>query len=430
MYDIIIVGARVAGSPAAMLLARKGYKVLVVDRATFPSDTLSTHQIQVSGGVRLKRWGLLDAVRATNCPPAHQVTFDLGAFALHGAFPALEGVDAVYSPRRTMLDKILVDAARDAGAEVREGFGVEEILIDDGRVSGIRGKAKGSTSVTEKAQIVVGADGLRSIAARAVQPPTYHATPPLTCAYYTYYGGVPLEGGELYSRDHRAIGAFPTNDGLTMIYTAWPVAEFHQYRADIEANFLKTLDLAPSLAERVRQGKRAERFMGTADLPNFYRKPYGRGWALAGDAGYHKDPITGWGISDAFRDAELLAEAIDAGFSGREPLDEALAGYEEQRNAASKPMYDLTTQLASFAPPAPEQRQLFAALRRNQAATDQFFGVLTGVVPVQEFFAPDNLLRILGIGGMAKIALHKLWTALRPAALHESLPQDVQTIQQ
>jgi len=180
----------------------------------------------------------------------------------------------------------------------------------------------------------------------------------------------------------------------------------------------------------VSQGKRAERFMGTADLPNFYRKPYGHGWALVGDAGYQKDPITAWGISDAFRDAELLAEAIDAGFSGRKPLDEALAGYEEQRNAASKPMYDLTTQLASFAPPAPEQRQLFAALRRNQAATDQFFGVLTGVVPMQEFFAPDNLLRILGLGGMAKIMMQKLWTAIRPAARHESLPQDVQTIQQ
>jgi 2-polyprenyl-6-methoxyphenol hydroxylase-like FAD-dependent oxidoreductase len=219
----------------------------------------------------------------------------------------------------------------------------------------------------------------------------------------------------LYSRDRRAIGAWPTNDGLTLIYTAWPIGEFHQYRADIEGNFLKTLALAPSLAERVQQGRRAERFMGTADLPNFFRKPYGPGWALVGDAGYHKDPITGLGISDAFRDADLLAEAIDAGFAGRAPLDDALAGYETQRNAASQPSYELTTQLASFAPPKPEQAALFAALRRDQAATDQFFGVLSGAVPMQAFFAPGNLFRILGLTGMARIAGQKAWRALRPS---------------
>src|SRR5207342_1418891 len=120
-----------------------------------------------------------------------------------------------------------------------------------------------------------------------------------------------------------ALGVWPTNDGLTMVYTAWPVSEFHEYRSDIESNLLKTIGLVPELAERVRQGKRVERIMGTADLPNFYRKPYGPGWALVGDAGYHKDPITGLGISDAFRDAALLAEAIDAGFAGRMPLDAA-----------------------------------------------------------------------------------------------------------
>jgi 2-polyprenyl-6-methoxyphenol hydroxylase-like FAD-dependent oxidoreductase len=423
MYDVIVVGARVAGSSTAMLLARKGYKVLVVDRATFPSDTVSTHQIQIYGGVRLQRWGLLDKIRDTGCPPAHHVMMDLGPFALHGAFPALEGLDAVYSPRRTLLDAILVEAARVAGAEVREGFHVEEILAHDGRISGIRGKAKGGASVAEQARLVIGADGLHSLVARKVQAATYRERPALSCAYYTYYSGIPLGGGEIYSRDRRAIGMWPTNDGLALIYTAWPVAEFHTYRADIEGNFLRTIDLAPALAERVRHGKRAERFMGTADLPNFYRKPYGAGWALVGDAGYHKDPITGLGISDAFRDAELLAEAIDAGFAGRAELEEALAGYEARRNAAAQPMYELTTQLASFAPPAPEQRELFAALRHNQPSTNQFFGVLTGAVPAQTFFAPDNLFRILGIGGMTRITLQKIWAAIRPAARRDSVLQ-------
>jgi flavin-dependent dehydrogenase len=270
---------------------------------------------------------------------------------------------------------------------------------------------------------VVGADGRHSLVARAVQPVAYRTLPPLSCAYYTYYSGVPLEGGELYMRERRLIGAWPTNDGLTLIYTAWPIAEFHQYRADIEGNFLKTLALAPSLAERVQQGRRAERFMGIADLPNFYRTPYGPGWALVGDAGYHKDPITRWGISDAFRDADLLAEALDAGFAGRAALEEALAGYEAQRNAASLPSYELTTQLASFAPPRPEHTALYAALRRDQAARDQFFGVLTGAVPMQTFFTPGNLVRILGLTGMARTAGQKVWRALRPSGQPRPDPQ-------
>src|SRR6266542_1496735 len=163
MYDVIVIGARVAGAPLAMLLARKGYKVLAVDRATFPSDTLSTHQVQIYGGVRLKHWGLLDKVRATNLMPAHHVRFDIGPFALEGEFPALEGVAAVHSPRRTILDKILVDAARESGAEVREGFIVEELDMQDGRVAGIRGRSKGQASAVEQARIVVGADGMHSL---------------------------------------------------------------------------------------------------------------------------------------------------------------------------------------------------------------------------------------------------------------------------
>jgi 2-polyprenyl-6-methoxyphenol hydroxylase-like FAD-dependent oxidoreductase len=426
MFDAIVIGARCAGAPTAMLLARKGHRVLVVDRATFPSDTLSTHQVQIFGGVRLQRWGLLEQVRASNCPPAHGASFDFGPFALRGTYPSLDGVDAVYSPRRTILDTILVDAARAAGAEVREDFIVDELLAEDGCITGMRGRTAGGAAVTEHARIVIGADGLHSLVARTVQAPAYHTQPTLTCAYYTYYADVPLTGGELYARERRAIGMWPTNDGLTLIYTAWPLTEFHQYRADIEGNFRKTLDLSPSLAERVRHGRRAERFMGTADLPGCYRKPYGPGWALVGDAGYHKDPITGLGISDAFRDAELLAAAIDAGFSGRTPLDEALASYEERRNTASRPLYEFTTRLASFTPPAPEQFQLalFEALRGNQAATDQFFGVLTGVVPAQEFFAPSNLFHIMGLQGMAKATVRTMWATLRPAGKSTSGARD------
>jgi flavin-dependent dehydrogenase len=395
MYDAIVVGARCAGSPTAMLLARKGHRVLLVDKATFPSDIMSTHAIHQPGVAHLKRWGLLDKVQGSNCPPLLKFTFDVGPFTLTGSAPPAGDVAEGYAPRRMVLDKILVDAAVEAGAELREGFVVQEILMDSERVSGIRGRAKGGSTVTEKARIVIGADGMRSIVARTVKAPTYNAQPSLACSYYTYWSGIPIEGTELYPRDYRFIGALPTNDDLVCIFVNWTRQEFHEYRADIEGSYLRTLDLAPGLAERVRHGKRAERFVGTADMPNFFRKPYGPGWALVGDAGYHKDPCTAAGITDAFRDAEFLVEAIDAGFSGQRSLDEVLAGYEQKRNEAARPIYDFTCQLATLAPLSPEEVQLFTALRGNQVDTNRFFGLITQTTPIPEFFAPENIQRII-----------------------------------
>jgi flavin-dependent dehydrogenase len=175
----------------------------------------------------------------------------------------------------------------------------------------------------------------------------------------------------------------------------WPAEQFSALRVDVEASFRKSLDRAPELEERVRRGQREERFFGTGDLPNFFRKPYGSGWALIGDAGYHKDPFSATGISDAFRDAEMLAEALDAGFCGRLPLDEALAGYEQARNRAALPQYQETCRQASFVAPPPQVLQLRAALRGNQAATDQFYGVALGTVPAAAFYAPENIQRIM-----------------------------------
>jgi 2-polyprenyl-6-methoxyphenol hydroxylase-like FAD-dependent oxidoreductase len=207
---------------------------------------------------------------------------------------------------------------------------------------------------------------------------------------------VPVDDIELYAGPQRAAIAFGTNDQLTCIFQEWPVAMFGEVRADVEGQFMASLEACSrTLAARVRGGRHVEQFVGTGDIPNFFRKPYGPGWALVGDAGYHKDPYLAQGISDAFRDAELLADALDAGFSGQQPLDDALAGYEAQRNSSAMPLYELNYQLASLEPPSPEQQQLFGALYGNQADTDRFFGTLCGTVPVQEFFAPDNLGRIM-----------------------------------
>jgi 2-polyprenyl-6-methoxyphenol hydroxylase-like FAD-dependent oxidoreductase len=396
MYDAIVVGARCAGSPTAMLLARKGYRVLLVDRARFPSDVVNGYYIQQHGAARLKRWGLLDTLRASNCPPLRTITFDLGEFSLSGSPPLADGVSEGYAPRRTVLDKMLVDAATEAGAELRENFPVQQLLQEGGRVTGIRSYTKGGTVITEMGRIVIGADGVNSVVARTVNAQIYNAQPALTCWYAAHWSGVPINGVAFYLRNRRAIVACFTNDGLTVVLTCWPHDEFGQFRANIEGHYYKTLELVPELADRVRAGRREERFVGTSSTANFFRKPYGPGWALVGDAGYHKDPSTAQGISDSFRDAETLTEAIDAGFSGRRPLADALADYEQQRNASVMPMYDFTVQLAKVAePPAPEMQRLLYALRGNQPQIDRFLGAWAGTVPIPEFLAPENIERIV-----------------------------------
>jgi len=396
MYDAIVIGARCGGSPAAMLLARQGYRVLLLEKAGFPSDTLSTHYIHQPGVARLKRWGLLGQVIDSKCPPIPRLRLDFGPFALEGAPPPIAGAGAAFAPRRRVLDNLLVQASVGAGAELREHFSVQALVMDGDRVTGIRGQSQGGAPVTESARIVIGADGMRSLVAQSVGAAAYISRPALTCAYYTYCSDVPVEVAELYPRPGRTVIAAPTNDGQTLTIVYWPNAEFHDVRANIEERFSQSLELAPSLNERVRAGRQADRFYGTADLPNFFRQAFGPGWALVGDAGYHKDPILAHGISDAFRDAELLAEAVDAGFSGRATLEAALADYQRQRDEAAMPLFETAGQLASLQAPPPETQQLFAALRGNQAQIDRFVGTFAGTVPVSEFYSPENLGRIMG----------------------------------
>jgi flavin-dependent dehydrogenase len=387
-----------------MLLARKGYRVLLVDKNSFPSDTISTHYIQQPGVAKLKSWKLLDRVRASNCPPIVKCTLDVGPFTLTGSPPPADGVAEAYCTRRLVLDKILVEAAVEAGAEFRDGFLVQEMVTDGDRIAGIRGRDAGASKsdVTENARIVVGADGMRSMIASAVRASEYNTKPALACYYYTYWSGLKWDAIDLSIRGGRYVGGFPTNDGLTCIFAAWKNSEFSAYRAAIEANYLSTLNAVPGLTERLQGAKREHKFMGTADLPNFFRKPYGPGWALVGDAGYHKDPFTGQGIANAFCDAERLAEAINEGFSGVRPLEEALHGYELQRNAAVLPMYEHTCHLAALDPPSSDEQQLFGALRGNQPETDRLFGaILAGTVPVDEYFSPDNVRRVVESAGLA-----------------------------
>jgi flavin-dependent dehydrogenase len=381
VYDAIVIGARCAGSPTAMLLTRQGYRVLLLEKATFPSEVPRGHMIQASGVALLKEWGLFERVLASNCPPISQLVFDLGPLVLTG-MP--QGATLI-APRHGILDTILADAAVASGVELREGFLVQEVLMDRDRVTGIRGHFPDGGQVTERANIVIGADGLYSLVAQAVQAPIYSAKPPLTCAYFTYYSGLPVEETAIYVRDKRMIVVFPTNDEKTCIGLQFPREELAAFRPDIAGNFLNVVGLVPELAARVRNARQTERFLGVTDIPNFFRTSSGPGWALVGDAGYHKDPYTAQGIADAFFSAKLLTEAIDAGFSGRQLLEEALAAYEQQRNAQVLPSYEFNSQLATFEPPSREMQHLFAALSGNQVETNTFFGAISGTVPIPEF---------------------------------------------
>ncbi len=392
-YDAIIVGARCAGSPTGMLLARLGHRVLVVDRARFPSDTISTHCIQPPGVDKLRDWGLLDQVIASGCPPIDTMLFDFGPVVITGT-PGLPASPVAYAPRRTVLDQVLVDAATTAGADIREGFSVEDIVIEDGRVTGIRGHGPDGASVVEHAKIVIGADGLHSLVARAVQAEPYAEKPKLLCGYYAYWSGLPTHGTfETYIRPGRGFAAIPTNDELTLVIAGWPYAEFGANKVDLEGSYLKTLQLAPTLADRLSDATRETRIVGSA-VPGFFRKPYGPGWALVGDAGYTKDFITAQGISDAFADADLCATAVHEGLSGAGPAEAMMASYHQARDARVMAMYELTAQAASLEPPSADRQQLLGAIQGNRDAMDRFIQVNSGARPPSDLFSEESIGQI------------------------------------
>ena len=264
--------------------------------------------------------------------------------------PPMDGV--AYCPRRSLLDAILVEAAASAGVEVRTGVRATEVTFDGDAVAGVAGRSRDGGEVRERARWVIGAEGHHSLVADAVDAPKYREREALTGGYYSYFSGIDLPGAEVHVSDRGGVLAFPTNDGLTCVAAGRAREHFHEYRADIEATFMWIIDAAPAFAAKVRAGRREERWMGTADVPNFFRKPWGPGWALVGDAGYMKDPATGLGIADAFRDAELLAAALDGVLHGRAPADEALAEYQRRRDEAAIPAYEITLQMAAgeFAP--------------------------------------------------------------------------------
>jgi flavin-dependent dehydrogenase len=375
-YDVVVVGGRVAGSATAMLLARLGHDVVVVDQASFPSDTVSTHSIARSGVVQLRRWRLLDAVLDSGAPAIRQVTFNAGGEAISRTIKDKSGVDCLVAPRRYVLDTLLVTAAERAGAEVRPGVTVTGVRRDGrGRVVGVSGHDRAGAPVELGARWVVGADGLGSRVARSVGAAITEAGPAGGAVQYAYYAGIPWRGIEFFVAERSFAGVFPTHDGQACIWVCTPAADAkavrRRTRSRVEA-FDQLLERsAPQLAERLRQARRTSPVQGMLRQPNQLRQAFGPGWALVGDAGYYRDAITAYGISDAFRDAELLAVALDQALGADAEEATALAAYQQQRDQALAEIFELTCRRAAY-PPVPAfielQKQLGAAIDREAAA--------------------------------------------------------------
>ena len=370
MHDVVIVGGRCAGAPLALLLARAGHDVLIVERTTFPSDTMSTHFIQAPGVVRLARWGLLDEILATEVPVVRRArvhTDEVTEFEL----PERPSFPGLIAPRRYILDKLLVDAAVSAGAKLAEGVSVDRLLFEDDRVVGVSGHDK-TGDFEARGRFVVGADGRHSTVAREVEAPFESYHDPVTSGYYAYFSGVEMNAAaETVMHDELFAVCFPTHDDLTLVGLAWRPDRFKDLKRDVDGNFRTGLSALGELGERILAGERAERYVGTADVPNFLRRAYGPGWALIGDALFHKDPVPADGISDAFRAADYLASALDDALTGRKDEATALETFKRRHDAIAVPELAIVIRTASF-DVAPRQRfEAFFELRiRNEEEVD------------------------------------------------------------
>jgi flavin-dependent dehydrogenase len=350
--DVVVVGARCAGAATAMLLGRLGYRVIVVERGRIPSDTLSTHGIARGGVVQLAKWGLLHQVLASGAPAVRQVVFRAGDAEQVRTVKPRHSVDHLVAPRRYILDRILADAATEAGATIRTGLTATGLLrADDGRVEGVRARTSDGTDVCMPATVVVGADGVRSRMAQLVGSEVRESHPADNATFYAYVSGLLWRGFEFHIGEFapgRAgyAGVFPTHQGQGCVWVCCPASEIGGLRGGAVERFLRLLGaVSPTLAARTRTGRVVSPVRGTVRLPNQIRRATGPGWALVGDAGYHRDPITGHGITDAFRDAELLAGSIDDHLRGAS-VD--LSGYEATRDAALRETFDLTCEMTRY----------------------------------------------------------------------------------
>jgi flavin-dependent dehydrogenase len=360
-YDAVVVGARAAGAATAMLLARDGHRVLMVDRAGIGSDTLSTHALLRGGVLQLHRWGLLERVVAAGTPAVQTAHFHYPDGVVDVPVTPSPEVPALYAPRRTVLDPILVTAAREHGVEVRDHTAVTGILVSNGgRVEGVELANQQSVA----ARLVIGADGVRSFVGRAVKAPSIHQGRHGSAFVYTFMAGIATDAYEWAWGPGGMAGIIPTNGGLANVCIGLPADRFRaEAAAGVEAIFYSTLArVAPRLAARVAGAERVEGFRSFPGEPGRLREAWGPGWVLVGDAGYWKDPLSVHGLTDALRDAELAARAIHEVLDDRADEATALGAFQSRRDALAIPLLEVTDRMASYQWDTPGIRALLLEL--------------------------------------------------------------------
>jgi 2-polyprenyl-6-methoxyphenol hydroxylase-like FAD-dependent oxidoreductase len=344
-YDVIVVGGRAAGASTAMLLARAGLRTLLLERGTFGSDTLSTHALMRAGVLQLARWGVLDRIVSAGTPAIRSTSFRYADQHIRVPIKAANGVDALYAPRRFLLDAVLVQAAAEAGAEVIDRTNVVDVLRRGGRVAGVVVTTDSGGFVELRAPLVIGADGVRSTVARAVDAPKVRVARSTTATTYGYWDGVDAAGYEWVFAHNVASGFIPTNDGQLCVFAGGTRERIG--RGGV-ATILDIVDTgAPELGERLRAGTAPAATRTWPGQAGYLRRAWGPGWALVGDAGYFKDPISAHGITDALRDAELLARAVVEGHGEERATDERLLEYETTRDALSLPLFGVVEEIAA-----------------------------------------------------------------------------------
>lgn len=361
--DAVIVGGRVAGAATALQLARRGARVVVLERGRYGSDTVSTHAFMRTGVVQLNRWGLLDRLRRTGVPPVRSTVFRYPGGNVHISLRPAAGVDALYAPRRSTLDALLVDAAAEAGADVRHEVRVTGLLHDArGRVAGVRAEDRAGHAIEVPARFTVGADGIRSAVAGWVAAPYDRRGRSASGVLYGYVDGLDVEGYEWAYAGTAAAGFIPTEGGQVCVFAGTTAPRFRQLPGSAPERFERLLaEASPSMADRVAGARMTGRLRGFGGLPGYLRRAGGPGWALVGDAGYFKDPLSTHGMSDALRDAELLARALDEALGGT-PEPAALSRYQQVRDRLSTALFDVVEQVSGYGWSEEELRRLLRAM--------------------------------------------------------------------
>ena len=398
-YDAIIVGARIAGTATALGLARRGWRVLLLDAATFPSDTLSTHLLWSDALREFDRLGVLGAILATGAPPIARIRLSYGEYANEAPIPTADGYPPLLSVRRVILDNLLLTAARRTpGITIREGVTITELLREGAAVGGVRGTARGTdTPFAARAALTIGADGRHSTVARSVGAAEYDAVPPLLATYYRYYRGVAPLAAPTLAAYRDATGGFcylfPCDDDVWTLAISFPQAEFAAVRRDHEAHLAAQIARKPGLPERLADAEPLGPWRGAGDLANFFRVPHGPGWALVGDAGYHRDPITGRGIADALRHAALLVAALG------QPHDTAdLRDYQAARDALARPLYDFTVERPPTDVTPADWSAYLGRTLADPAFLSRYIGFMATTTPSATFYTAEAVREGLAVG--------------------------------